>query len=512
MKASLQLKHSQNLTMTPQLQQAIKLLQLSSLELQLEIKQMLESNPLLEMDSDADEFSEYDYQESEHAEAQESDEDVWENEYSLSAENFEQLGEQALYDYSPDDIRDDLQADPSQTDFATTASDYDFDNTAVAHSETQVNLEAIHSQQQNLADYLLEQLNLCTLSERDKSIAYLIIESLDDNGYLHSDISKLGEILNNSREFEEVVENDEVLAVLHQIQNFEPSGIAARNLQECLQIQLRQLPASTPFLKETVELVNRYLGYLENKDFTQIRRKTGFSEDTLTAVIRLVQSLNPYPGSIIRQEKTEYIVPDIIVRKHKGRWIAELNEDVLPKVQLNRYYASLLKHKGSKADQNYLKTHLQEARWFIKSLQSRHETLLRVAQEILRIQQDFFEHGDEAMKPLVLHDIAQLVEMHESTISRVTTQKYLICPKGVFELKYFFSSHVSTDSGGECSSTAIRAHIKKLISGEDRKKPLSDSKIAKLLAAQNMIVARRTIAKYREALSIPPSNERKQLL
>jgi RNA polymerase sigma-54 factor len=504
MKASLQLKYSQNLTMTPQLQQAIKLLQLSSLELEQEIQNMLETNPMLEQDEGVETPSEdLLYQ---------ADSKVNEENSMVDLESFSR---EEIIEHSPTDVYEDVISDPSQDEHWDRSSS-SVSNPSNNSDNDFTDFESRLSEPDTLSEQLLTQLNLCKMSDRDLEIAYLIIESLDSNGYLDTELSELLKDINEGRNPDsdsfDTFEIDEFYAVLHRIQQFEPTGVAAQNLEECLSLQLKQLPTNTPFLKEALMLVKRYLNFLGSKDFIQIRRKTKLNENTLRGAIKLIQSLNPYPGSIISEEKTEYITPDIIIRKYQGTWIAELNEDTLPKIRINNIYASYIKRSDNSADGQFLKNNLQEARWFIKSLQSRHETLLIVAKEILRIQQDFFEYGAEAMKPLVLHDIAELVDMHESTISRVTTQKYMLTPKGVFELKYFFSSHVSTNAGGECSSTAIRALIKKMVAAENRTKPLSDSKISTLLASEGIKVARRTIAKYRESLSIPPSNERKQLL
>ncbi|MFW9605964.1 MAG: RNA polymerase factor sigma-54, partial [Pseudomonas sp.] len=299
---------------------------------------------------------------------------------------------------------------------------------------------------------------------------------------------------------------------LQHVQQFEPAGIGARSLSECLLLQLAHLPASTPWLAEAKHIASEFLDLLGGHDYAQLMRRLRLQEDELRQTIALIQRLHPRPGSQIETSEAEYIIPDVIVRKDHGRWRVELNTDAVPRLRVNTQYSNLVRRADNSADNTFMRTQLQEARWFIKSLMSRNETLMKVATEIVTQQRDFFEHGEEAMKPLVLHDIAEVVGMHESTISRVTTQKYMHTPRGVFELKYFFSSHVSTAEGGECSSTAIRAILKKLIAAENAKKPLSDSKIAALLEAQGIQVARRTVAKYRESLGIPPSSERKRLI
>ena len=307
------------------------------------------------------------------------------------------------------------------------------------------------------------------------------------------------------------VELDEIEMVLHRIQQLEPVGIGARNLSECLHLQLCQLPADTPLLDQAKRIVRDYLELLGSRDFTQLMRRTRLKEDQLRQVVELIQALNPRPGGEIASGDAEYVIPDVIVRRDQNRWIVELNQEAAPRVRVNSHYASMVKRADSSEDNTYLRNHLQEARWFIKSLQSRNETLLKVATQIVEHQRGFLEHGEVAMKPLVLADIAEAVSMHESTISRVTTQKFMHTPRGIFELKYFFSSHVSGDAG-EVSSTAIRALIRKLVAAENPKKPLSDSKIAGLLEEQGIQVARRTIAKYRESLNIASSSERKRLV
>jgi RNA polymerase sigma-54 factor len=311
---------------------------------------------------------------------------------------------------------------------------------------------------------------------------------------------------------EDPIETDEIEAVLHLIQHLDPVGVSARDLSECLTIQLNQLPPLTPWRSEALLIVKDHLSSLANRDYAYLIRKTRLKEPELKAVITLIQTLNPRPGSDFNQTKTEYIEPDVMVSKKNGRWTVELNPKSAPRIRVNADYASMVKRADNSSDNTYMKNHLQEARWFIKSLQQRNDTLLKVSTKIVEFQRGFFEYGEQAMKPLVLHDIAEAVDLHESTISRVTTQKYMHTPAGVFELKYFFSSHVSTHAGGEVSSTAIRALIKKLVAEENPRKPLSDSKIANMLADQDIKVARRTIAKYRESLMIPPSNERKQLV
>jgi RNA polymerase sigma-54 factor len=512
MKASLQLKMGQQLTMTPQLQQAIRLLQLSTLDLQAEIQEALESNPMLEVE-EADNQpttspSEHTDQHDSVANADldgtpSSDNDFEKNSQDSNTET--SIEDHLSGDTIPDTVADELPIDsPWEESYQTSAGvssgsgamDDDFDH------------DGRNSTSDNLQDHVLWQLNLTPMSPTDTEIAMALIDGLSDDGYLSVSLEDILESLDESLE----VEEDEVVAVLHRLQQFEPTGVFAQDLQDCLLLQLKQLPESTPWLKEAKIVIGQHIALLGSKDYTQVMRKTKLSEENLKDVLRLIQELTPRPGELIISEQAEYVIPDVLVRKVKGEWRVDLNPEIAPKLRVNSDYASLVKRADNSPDNSYLKDNLQEARWFIKSLLSRNDTLLKVAKKIVEFQEDFFEIGDEGMKPLVLHDIAEAVEMHESTISRVTTQKFMHTPRGIFELKYFFSSHVSTDSGGECSSTAIRAMIKKLIAEESLKKPLSDNKIATILGDKGIQVARRTVAKYREAMMIPPSNERKRLL
>ena len=339
-------------------------------------------------------------------------------------------------------------------------------------------------------------------------IALAIIDSIHPDGLLMMSVEDICAGFDPLLD----IELDEVEAVLHRIQHFDPLGVAARDLGDCLAIQLRALPENCEWRAEALALATEHLDILAAKDFASLRRKTKLADAELSKVVALIQSLNPRPGSSIGSGAAAYVVPDVHVRKVSGQWQVTLNGESIPKVRINQTYAGMIKRADSSSDNQYLRDNLQEARWFLKSLLSRNDTLLKVAMQIVEHQRGFLDYGEEAMKPLVLHDIAEAVEMHESTISRVTTNKYMHTPRGIFELKYFFSSHVSTGSGGEVSSTAIRALIKKLTADENPKKPLSDSKIAAILNDQNIKVARRTVAKYRESLAIPPSNERKRLV
>lgn len=515
MKISLQLKLGQQLTMTPQLQQAIRLLQLSTLDLQQEIHQALESNPMLEVDESPDADSSdasYDNDNSESNSQSDSGKDNSGSTDEIRDTFAEQSSSDAAYEASGDEshwednIPEQLTVDTNWDDI------YQNSYTSGSPAPDNDDFESRDAASESLQDHLLWQLNLTTMSDTDRLIAMAIIDAVDANGQLSTSLESILEDLQAQLDIEE----DEVLAVLHRIQHFDPVGVAARDLSECLLIQLRQIPDTlvTDAVRHARILVKDHLPLLGNRDYAQIMRLTRLKEPDLRDAIAIIEKLDPRPGADIAPSSATYIVPDVFVRKdpRSGRWRVELNPDTAPRIRINADYAALVKRSENSIDNNYLRDNLQEARWFLKSLQSRNETLLKVASRIVEHQQGFLEHGEEAMKPLVLHDIAEAVEMHESTISRVTTQKYMHTPRGIFELKYFFSSHVSTAGGGECSSTAIRALIKKLVVAENPRKPLSDSKITQLLEDQGINVARRTIAKYRESLSIPPSNERKRLV
>lgn len=489
MKQSLQLNLGQHLTMTPQLQQAIRLLQLSTLELQVEIQQAIETNPLLEAEES---FNNESGTQAEEDASNKKNETVQAEDQQVNTNN-EEIPNELPVDSSWDEIY--------QTQSAS-SSTYDPDN--------EYDMLSQKASTEGLKEHLIWQMELARFDDIDFLIAETIIDSINDDGYLTCELDEILKGMDNPE-----IELDEVVAVLHRIQSFDPPGVAARNPQECLLIQLQQLKMIQPennIIIQAIKLVDGYMDLLANQDFAQIKRRLKYTDSTLKETIELIRSLTPRPGNQITASQAQYIVPDVFVKKYKNTWHVDLNIDSIPKIKINAQYANLIKRADSSTDNTYLKNHLQEAKWFLKSLQSRSETLLKVARCIVDKQQNFFNHGDEAMKPMVLREIAEAVEMHESTISRVTSQKYMHTSRGIFEFKYFFSSHVSTKGGGECSATAIRALIKKLVAAEKPHKPLSDSKIAILLADQGINVARRTIAKYREAISIPPSNERKRLL
>ncbi|MDX7990605.1 RNA polymerase factor sigma-54 [Xenorhabdus sp. Reich] len=479
MKQSLQLRISQQLTMTPQLQQAIRLLQLSTLELQQEIQLALETNPLLEQD---ELHHEVENQELPHTETE-----MMDTREALEQKNM------------PDELPLDTSWDEIYTAGSSsgTGGDYSADDFPVYQGETT----------QSLQDYLMWQAGLTPFTETDAAIATSIIDAIDDTGYLTVSTE---EILASMGDDELILE--EVEAVLKRIQHFDPIGVATRDLRECLLIQLSMLPAETPHLNDARLVVNKYLELLGNRDFRNLLRQSKLKENALKAAIDIIQSLEPKPGLVVNTGESEYVIPDVLTQKINESWQVRLNTDSIPRLRINQHYAELGQQAHNESDSLFIRNNLQDAKWLIKSLESRNETLLKVASCIVEHQQDFFEDGEEHMKPLVLADIAYQVDMHESTISRVTTQKYLYSPRGIFELKYFFSSHVSTDSGGEASSTAIRALVKKLVAAENPAKPLSDSKLTSILTEQGIQVARRTVAKYRESLSIPPSNQRKKLV
>ena len=476
MKPSLQLKLSQSLAMTPQLQQAIRLLQLSSLELQTEIQDALESNMMLELDED-------------------------DAEQSAEPAAAPQEGDPGL-DLNEGDIAPDLPVDTAWDDLYDGFVTYSRSSGGPEYS----GLESQDSAQNSLREHLLWQLNVAPCNDSDRAIGTAIIDAIDDDGYLTCSLDEIRESMAS-----ETVEWEEVETMLRRVQAMEPTGVGARGLGECLMLQLAQQPADTPWLAQSRTVITHHLQLLAAHDYAQLLRRMKLKREELQQVIGLIQSLDPRPGARIQQARTEYVVPDVYVRKDRGAWKVELNNEALPRLRINHSYLNMIRRADNSADNTSLKNHLQEARWFIKSLQSRSETLLRVASCIVERQRAFLEFGEEAMKPLVLNDIAESLGMHESTISRVTTRKYMHTPRGIFELKYFFSSHVLTEEGRACSSTAIRALIRKLIGAELPQKPLSDSKIALLLGEQGIRVARRTVAKYREAMAIPPSNERKRL-
>lgn len=496
LKPSVQLRLGQSLTMTPQLQQAIRLLQLSTLELQAQIQETLEENPMLEL-------AEGEYGEEPEGASVDGESGAAEEPETEAAEIEPAELEAGETADGGEDIPEELAVDADWDAIYDIPTPY----TGSPEGDGRDIFENQSGGEETLQEHLLWQLNLMPLTEQDRAIATAIIDAIGEDGYLTEPLEAIRAELGDEQE----LGLDEVEAVLHLIQRFDPVGVGARGLGECLRVQLDQLPPDEPWLASAKTLVSEYLELLGSRDYKQLMRRLKLEECELQAIITLIQSLNPRPGSAISSAQAEYIVPDVFVRRREGLWQVELNPDVAPRLRINSLYASLVRRADSSADNTYMRDQLQEARWFIKSLQSRNETLLKVARAIVEHQRAFLDYGEEAMKPLVLRDIAEQLGMHESTISRVTTQKYMHTPRGIFEFKYFFSSHVGTADGGECSATAIRAMIKKLISEENPARPLSDSKIASTLMERGINVARRTVAKYREGMTIPPSNERKRL-
>ena len=475
MKPSLQLKLSQHLALTPQLQQSIRLLQLSTLELEQELEKFLAENPLLEREED-----EYAAPRA-TAEVQQNDEGAAsEPEPSERSESSSSEEESWLGDEGP-------------TTYATASGSFDDDDN---------DFQDIQAATTSLREHLLWQLGLIKISERDHTLVACLIDALDDDGYLTQSLDDLCQSLPE----ESGIELDELQIALRHLQHFDPTGVGARSAQECLTLQLKALPEDDT-RSLAMAIVENHLDLLAGRDFARIKKLTGCDDDQLRAAQFLIRSLNPRPGSLYAALDARYITPDVVVRKIRGQWTVSVNSDAFPRLRINNMYAQILSQQRGSG----LSGQLQEARWLIKNVQQRFDTILRVAQSIVDRQRQFFDYGEVAMRPLVLREIADLLGLHESTVSRVTTQKYMATPRGIFELKYFFGSHVATEAGGACSATAIRALIKQMIGAEDPKKPLSDSQISELLGQQGIVVARRTIAKYRESLNIAPVKLRKAI-
>ena len=480
MKQSLQLKLSQHLALTPQLQQSIRLLQLSTLELNQELDKFLAENPLIE-----------------RVEPGESPEafHVGGVNGTTASEAPAQGAEHG--ENGADDERDSGGGDSDWLvqeagGFGGAARDDDDGDYSNGEAEPT-----------DLRAHLRWQLGFAKLSEREHGLVSMLIESIDDDGYMTQDLAELVDLFPP----EAAIELDELTIALKHLQSFEPTGVGARTVAECLSLQLTTLPEDTPARDVAMVIARDHLDALAARDFAKLRKLARCGEDELRAAQTLIRGLNPRPGAEFSPVQTRYVVPDVIVRKLKNVWTARLNQDAIPRLRINRMYADILQGRrgGGMTGQ------LQEARWLIKNVQQRFDTILRVSQAIIDRQRHFFEHGEVAMRPLVLREIADALGLHESTVSRVTTQKYMLTPRGIFELKYFFGSHVATDAGGACSATAIRALIKQLVGAENAVKPLSDSKISQILGQQGIVVARRTIAKYRESLHIPPVNLRKTM-
>lgn len=531
MKQGLQLRFSQNLSLTPQLQQAIRLLQLSTLELNQEIDILMQTNPLLERGSDgedeygniADESADdinHNVVNGENTLPNGEDSEGFNTEFSGNSINSNQ-GDSDGFESKSNELN---QAEIQQSeppDFEPSTPDYqndfndEFDEFSNGsrwdENSTPADDDSDFKQQEtlqiSLREHLLSQLKLMPLSERDQTLTLLLVDSINEDGYLEESLEDIAENMPLELEIDAL----ELQTALRHVQNLDPIGVGARNLSECLILQLGLLPSNTTHLALATEVAKNHLPALGGRDFTKLRKELACDETTLKNVQQLITSLNPRPGSefsIIGSG--HYIQHEVIVKKVKGIWIATLNDGVIPKLKINQLYASILKRNRDSSSQ-YLHSQMQEAKWMIKNIQQRFSTILRVSQAIVDRQRNFLEYGEVAMRPLVLREIADELDLHESTISRVTTSKYMLTPRGIFELKYFFGSSVATDTGGTCSATAIRALIKQLVDGENPKKPYSDNQITDLLAKQGIVVARRTIAKYRESLNIAPASLRKTL-
>jgi RNA polymerase sigma-54 factor len=486
MKQSLQLKLSQHLALTPQLQQSIRLLQLSTLELNQELEKFIEENPLLEREEPSAPPPETYHAPGANGDAASSEErDAEPVVQEIPAANGD--GEREAASADSDWLAQEAGG------FGSASRDDDENSDFGQGEAVPIDLRA----------HLHWQLGFTKLSERDHALVSILIESIDDDGYLTQDFAEVASLLPADFELEE----DELAIALKHLQSFEPTGVGARSVAECLTLQLAALDEDTPGRATALIIARDCLDVLAARDFAKLKKLAKCDEDGLRAAHTLIKSLNPRPGAAFATSDTRYVVPDVIVRKTKNVWTASLNQDAIPRLRINRMYADILQSKrgGLMAEQ------LQEARWLIKNVQQRFDTILRVSQAIIDRQRHFFEHGEVAMRPLVLREIADTLGLHESTVSRVTTQKYMLTPRGIFELKYFFGSHVATEAGGACSATAIRALIKQLVGAENAVKPLSDSKISQILGQQGIVVARRTIAKYRESLHIPPVNLRKTM-
>lgn len=471
MKPTLQLKLSTGLILTPQLKQSIELLQLSTLELNQEISRVLQENPLLERE-----------------EIVTNQEEVLSS-IETNAHQEDEEHVEMLSDWPDDNLYTD-----QESFFSYHSSDEEYDYTSLISKPT------------SLREHLLMQISTRQCSDQEKKMAELLIDSLDDDGYFTQDIQELAELLPSELN----ISTTDLESTLLLIQQLDPLGIGARNLQECLTIQLAALPDSTPLRAEALRLISDHLESVATKNFALLKKIINCDDDQLQSIYQLITQLNPKPGDAFNATTARYVIPDIIISKINDEWVVQLNPDAVPRIRVNHLYADILKQNHSDTSQ-LLKEQLKEARWFIRNIGQRMLTILRVSQAIIEHQQAFLEEGEIAIRPLVMREIAETLKLHESTISRVTTQKYMRTPHGIFELKYFFGSHIPNQDGEAQSAIAIRSLIKQLIQNEDRKKPLSDSSISKMLAQQDIVIARRTVAKYRELMHIPPTNLRKTL-
>jgi len=483
MKQSLHLRLGQQVTMTPQLQQAIRLLQLPAAELNLEIREALESNLMLEADEEAEPAVDSPAETSD--EGFDAQRDPSEALLGSDATDAARLGE----DFALDERWDEAIASRNPS---SPSEDYATLDTLENHAADAPSLQA----------HLHWQLQLSTLSERDQRIAAALIDSIDDDGHLVNPLEVIPAEL--------AADPDEIKAVLTFIQHLDPLGVAASNAPEALRIQIEALPADTPACAIATTLLREHFESLGHSQHAGLRRALGIDQSQLDAAIALIRTLSPHPGADFSQPRIDYIIPDCIVERANGGWQVDINPQATPGLRVNAAYAGLIQRGDNSADNQLMRQHLQEARWLIKSLESREQTLRKVAECIVERQQAFLEHGEEAMQPLILRDIADAIEMHESTVSRITTQKYMRTPQGTLEFKAFFSSHVPTADGGECSATAIRARIRRLIAAESPARPLSDAHLTDRLQAEGIHVARRTVAKYREGMGIGSSTQRKR--
>ncbi|KQQ47594.1 RNA polymerase sigma-54 factor [Duganella sp. Leaf126] len=494
MKQSLQLRTSQHLALTPQLQQSIRLLQLSTLELHQELEQLLTDNPLLErLDDPLD-----------HSLRLLSDGAI-----SQPAPSGDAPAESGPQEAAPAGDADPYDGPAADTESTTPEADVDWSDAgrskAPDDEDARPQIEAHHC---TLREHLMEQMRVTVLELRDRALVELIIDALDENGYLEEGLDEIHARLPAELD----VDPDELQTALSLLQSFDPPGVGARSAAECLALQIKRLPGVALVTRRmAVTIVDKHLAWFAQRDFNKLKKALLCDDEDLREAQAVIRQCNPHPGAAFASDISDYVVPDVIVKKSRTGWQVSLNNDVMPRLRVNAMYANLLKQKKGEAGEGAMGAQLQEAKWLIKNMRQRFDTILRVAQAIVERQKNFFSHGAVAMRPLVLREIADTLGLHESTISRVTTQKYMLTPHGMFELKYFFGSHVATDAGGEASSTAIRALIVQLTGAEDPKHPLSDSKIADMLGEQGMVIARRTVAKYREALKIPPVSLRKSL-
>ncbi|MDR2165503.1 MAG: RNA polymerase factor sigma-54 [Zoogloeaceae bacterium] len=489
MKPSLQIKLSQQLALTPQLQQSIKLLQLSTLEMNQEIERYLLENPLLERE-----------EETERGISSAHDRMNGDGVTEWSAPSREEAPREEYAESEPGGM---TMAEVEEDRWFQDGGSYGNPDRE-RDRDDDVEAQDIQAATTTLRDHLGGQLGLSRFSDRDRVLIRFLIEALDDNGYLASSLEELLETLPP----EEAIELEDLEIALRQLQGLDPTGVGARSPQECLTLQLAALPRDD-VRDLALVIVAEHLDLLATRDFGKLKKRLDVSDAALKAARSLIVAMNPRPAACFAPLDARYVIPDVIVRKMRGRWLSQINPDAYPRLRVNRLYAEILAQQ--RRGENSMSAQLQEARWLIKNVQQRFDTIARVSQAIVDRQRRFFEHGEVAMRPLVLREIADEVSLHESTVSRVTSQKYMATPRGIFELKYFFGSHVATDSGGACSATAIRALIKQLIGAENGNSPLSDLKISEILGKQGIVVARRTVAKYREALNIPPVNVRKSL-